>query len=168
MQEGSRDRQPRFRDVVPVVMKAVILNEVHFQRTFTFGGIPMCQLPAHFIESEDLLRRYMGEYRDLSTDCSVRSRSNQEVAEVRGVRDLKLVENRRRDGVVKKSGGRARFNWQDRKRFDLKGHPEACKQCVSWSRPVRAFGKATSTFGETLSCVPFNEVQSDWLEHSQR
>ena len=110
-------------------MKAVILNEVHFQRTFTFGGIPMCQLPAHFIESEDLLRRYMGEYRDLSTDCSVRSESNQEVAEVRGVRDLKLVENRRRDGVVKKSGGRARFNWQDRKRFDLKGHPEACKQC---------------------------------------
>ena len=127
--EGSRDLTPRFRDVVPVVMKAVILNEVHFQRTFTFGGIPMCQLPAHFIESEDLLRRYMGEYRDLSTDCSVRSESNQEVAEVRGVRDLKLVENRRRDGVVKKSGGRARFNWQDRKRFDLKGHPEACKQC---------------------------------------
>ena len=64
-------------------MKAVILNEVHFQRTFTFGGIPMCQLVRALRQSEDLLRCYMGEYRDLSTDCSVRSESNQEVAEVR-------------------------------------------------------------------------------------
>ena len=71
----------------------------------------------------------MGEYRDLSTDCSVRSESNAEVAEVRGVTKLSEVENRRKDGVVQKSGGRARFNWQDRKRFDLKGRPRACQQC---------------------------------------
>ena len=53
----------------------------------------------------------MGEYRDLSTDCSIRSDGYGE------------------EGVTKISGGRARFNWQDRKRHDLKGHPSGCSRC---------------------------------------
>ena len=31
-------------------------------------------------------------------------------------------------------GGRSRFNWQDRKKFDLKGGPKACGTCAR--RPV--------------------------------
>ena len=31
-------------------------------------------------------------------------------------------------------GGRSRFNWQDRKKMDLKGGPRACSSCVR--RPV--------------------------------
>ena len=108
--ENSKELTPKFSAVVPIVLKAVLLNEFHFKKTFTFGGIPMCQLPPKLLQSENLLRKYMGEYRDLSTDCSIRSE---------GVAD----------GVTKVEGGRARFNWQDRKKFDLKGRPEACYSC---------------------------------------
>ncbi len=110
--DGSRELTPRYTDVVPVVVKAVLLNEYHFKKTFTFGGIPICMLPAK-MRSENILRKYMGEYRDLSTDCSIRGEG---------------VET----GVVKLDKGRARFNWQDRKKHDLKGHPKACESC-SWS-----------------------------------
>lgn len=112
--EGSRDLTPRYRDVVPVLMKAVILNERHFRRIFTFGGVPACVLPETFRADERLMRRYVGEYRDLSTDCSIR-------AEGEG----------REDGVSRVEGGRARFNWQDRKRFDLKSGLDACRICRS-------------------------------------
>ena len=93
-------------------MKAVLLNEHHFKKVFTFGGIPMCVLPPELLNASRLLPRYMGDiYRDLSTDCSIRS------------------EGVFHDGVSKVEGGRARFNWQDRKRFDLKHHMEACRGC---------------------------------------
>jgi len=108
--EGSSDLTPRYRDVVPVLIKAIILNERHFQKTFTFGGFPMCVLPKALRADTELLRKYMGEYRDLSTDCSIRSEGFA-------------------DGVSVVEGGRARFNWQDRKRFDLKGGPRACASC---------------------------------------
>ena len=108
--EGSAELTPRYKKVVPYVIKAVLLNEFHFKKTFTFGGIPMCQLPPKFLASENLLRKYMGEYRDLSTDCSIRTE---------GV-DF---------GISEVANGRARFNWQDRKKFDLKKHPEVCRPC---------------------------------------
>ena len=108
--EGSRDLTPRYSEVVPMVVKSILLNEFHFKKTFTFGGIPMCMLPPKLLQSESLLRKYMGEYRDLSTDCSIRSEGYA-------------------DGVTKIEGGRARFNWQDRKKHDLKGHPAACYSC---------------------------------------
>jgi MoaA/NifB/PqqE/SkfB family radical SAM enzyme len=108
--EGSAELTPPLPRVVPYLMKAILLNEFHFKKTFTFGGFPMCVLPAELVRSERLLRKYMGEYRDLSTDCSIRGDADT-------------------DGVVKVEEGRARFNWQDRKRFDLKGHPTACDTC---------------------------------------
>lgn len=109
--EGSADLTPRYTDVVPLMMKAVLLNEYHFKKTFTFGSIPLCVLPAELLSSDRLLRKYLGEYRDLSTDCSIRGEGGCET------------------GEVKLADGRARFNWQDRKRYDLKGHPAACDTC---------------------------------------
>lgn len=108
--EGSRSLTPEYDKVVPVLQKAILLNEFHFKQTFTFGGFPLCVLPEQLRRSERLLKKYMGEYRDLSTDCSIRSEGFA-------------------DGVTKVSGGRARFNWQDRKRHDLKGNPSACRSC---------------------------------------
>jgi len=112
--EGSRSLTPRYDKVVPVLEKAILLNEYHFKKTFTFGGFPLCVLPTALRRSERLLKKYMGEYRDLSTDCSIRSDKHGD-GEV--------------DGVTRIDGGRARFNWQDRKRHDLKGHPKACDTC---------------------------------------
>ena len=110
--EGNSSLTPTYTEVIPVLMKAVVLNERHFKKTFTFGGVPMCVLPGELLNSRHLLARTMGDiYRDLSTDCSIRS------------------DGRHRDGVSKVEGGRARFNWQDRKRFDLKHHIEACTSC---------------------------------------
>ena len=105
---GSRELTPRLSKVVPVIVKAILLNEYHFQKVFTFGGIPMCMLPKKLLHSKALLKKYMGEYRDLSTDCSIRGKDS---------------------GVASFHEGRSRFNWQDRKRFDLKSHPKACQSC---------------------------------------
>lgn len=108
--EGSGELCPPYKEVVPHLVKAILLNEYHFKKSFTFGNFPLCTLPADLVRSERLMRKYMGEYRDLSTDCSVRADAEE-------------------DGVTRIEEGRARFNWQDRKRFDLKGQPEACGSC---------------------------------------
>lgn len=107
---GSKELTPPYAHAVPAIMKAVLLNEYHFKKVFTFGGVPLCVLPRDFRRSEKMLRTYLGEYRDLSTDCSIRSEGSSE-------------------GQVTVDSGRARFNWQDRKRHDLKGHPRACDSC---------------------------------------
>jgi MoaA/NifB/PqqE/SkfB family radical SAM enzyme len=109
--EANADLTPTFTEVVPVLMKAILLNEYHFKRVFTFGGLPLCVLPAELLNSRHLLRKYCGDiFRDLSTDCSIRSEGWPE-------------------GVSKVEGGRSRFNWQDRKRYDLKDHLPPCRTC---------------------------------------
>ena len=110
--EAIASLTPTYTEVVPVLMKAILLNEHRFKKTFTFGGFPMCVLPDELLNSKHLLPRYMGDiYRDLSTDCSIRS-------EAFGGH-----------GVAQVDGGRARFNWQDRKRYDLKHHVATCNDC---------------------------------------
>ncbi|MFH2009458.1 MAG: radical SAM protein [bacterium] len=108
--EGSRELTPRFAEVVSNLMKAVALNEAHYRHTLTFGGFPMCVLPKSFLNDPGLVRQYMGEYRDMATDCSIRSEGN--------------------FGRVTVEDGRARFNWQERKRHDLKSRVDACGQCT--------------------------------------
>ncbi len=110
---AARDQglTPRFTDVVPQLMKAVVLNEHHFMKVFTFAGMPLCVLPDELLSATHLLRKSLGDvYRDLATDCSIRSEGYD-------------------DGVSKVEGGRARFNWQDRKRRDLKHQAEVCGRC---------------------------------------
>lgn len=110
--EDNSDLVPTYTEVVPYLIKAIVLSETHFRKVFTFGGFPMCVLPKSLLEAEPLLRRTMGDiFRDLSTDCSIRKEMDHD------------------DGVSVSEGGRARFNWQDRKRFDLKHHIEACRTC---------------------------------------
>lgn len=109
--EGDPDICVPYKKVVPYLVKAVVLSERHFKReTFTFGGFPLCVLPPALRGNEYLLKKYMGEYRDLSTDCSVK----QDGAGF---------------GIEQINDGRSRFNWQDRKRFDLKTAPAACSSC---------------------------------------
>lgn len=110
--EGSADLTPTLTDVVPLLMKAVLLNEYHFRKIFTFAAVPFCVLPPELLNSKNLLARYVGDvYRDLSTDCSIRNEGF----------DI---------GVARVENGRSRFNWQDRKRFDLKDQPDGCRTCV--------------------------------------
>lgn len=109
--EGDPELTPLYTKVVPYLMKALVLSEKHWTKnTFTFGGVPLCVLPPALRSNEYLLKKHLGEYRDLSTDCSVRQEG--EGFGIEEVRD-----------------GRSRFNWQDRKRFDLKWAPEACRAC---------------------------------------
>lgn len=113
--EGNPDLTPPYTKVVPVLMKAVLLNEFHFKKVFTFGGVPMCMLPDEFLRSKRLLKKYVGDvYRDLATDCSIRN-------DFDGADD---------NGVSEVRGGRARFNWQDRKRHDLKDMAPSCQRCA--------------------------------------
>ncbi len=109
---GNADLTPTLTDVMPVLMKAVLLNEYHFKKELTFGGVPLCMFPQEFLGNRHVLQRYLGDvYRDLSTSCSVRTEG---------------VET----GVARTENGRARFNWQDRKRYDLKDKPLRCRRCA--------------------------------------
>lgn len=111
--EDNADLVPTYTAVVPILIRAIALNEKHYRKVFTFGGIPFCTLPDALLRDTELLSRYAGDiYRDLSTDCSIRSDSTDD------------------DGVARHEAGRSRFNWQDRKRFDLKYHMPACRTCA--------------------------------------
>ncbi len=128
--EGDADLTPRYAQVTPILVKAILLNEHHFKKTFTFGGFPMCVLPRALRDSEALLRKYMGEYRDLSTACSIRSGGGDVIppgqvppGQGRGKQYPSTVVS------FDAAEQRARFNWQDRKRQDLKGRPDACQRC---------------------------------------
>ena len=100
---------PTYRQVVPVLVKTLLLNEFHWKKNFTFGGFPPCVLPTELLANASLLQRTLGEYRDLDTNCSIRAEGA--------------------EGVAKLEGGRARFNWQERKRHDLKQHLTSCEGC---------------------------------------
>jgi MoaA/NifB/PqqE/SkfB family radical SAM enzyme len=115
--EGDPDITPTYKQVVPYLGKAIVALETHRpwkHKTFTFGGFPLCTLPPTLRNNETWLKKYMGEYRDLSTDCSVRQEGD-------GF------------GIEQIEDGRSRFNWQDRKRFDLKHAPKACQTCAKVS-----------------------------------
>lgn len=110
--EDDHSLIPRYRDVVPYAVKAILLNEYRYKRTFTLGSFPYCVLPLELLASKDMARRYVGEFRDLDTDCSIQTTSRDKAV-----------------GVARIEGGRARFNWQQRKRNDLKAHVETCRAC---------------------------------------
>ncbi len=128
--EGDRDLTPQYHEVVPSLIKGVVLAETHFKRVFTFGGFPMCVLPKALRQDAHLLARYMGEYRDLSTACSIRTIytaerfSDDEADSSAWVKDIPSS-----TVFYDPSEGRERFNWQDRKKADLKGQPAACGAC---------------------------------------
>jgi MoaA/NifB/PqqE/SkfB family radical SAM enzyme len=110
--ETNTSLVPRYTDVVPYVIKAMLLNEHRYKRTFTLGGFPLCVLPMELLTNRALARRTVGEVRDLDTDCSIKTTNDE------GLQGVAQVEN-----------GRARFNWQDRKRHDLKRKVAACRGC---------------------------------------
>jgi hypothetical protein len=106
------------------------LNEQHFKKVFTFGGIPFCAMPPALRNNNDLLLRYMGEYRDLSTSCSVRSEGGDVIPPGAKFDPNSWVSHPKSTAVdFDEEEGRARFNWQDRKKQDLKGQPDACGRC---------------------------------------
>jgi len=108
---GNTTLTPSFTAVMPLLEKAIVLNEYHFHKAFTFGGLPLCVLPAPLLASGRLLARYAGDlFRDLDTACSIRSEGYD-------------------DGVSLVEDGRARFSWQERKRMDLKHRLDVCARC---------------------------------------
>lgn len=128
--DGDADLTPRYRKVVPVLVKAIILAETHFRKVFTFGGVPLCVLPPSLRSDARLLSRYMGEFRDLSTACSIRSEGGDVIPPGEWVDPDSWVKGPKSSTVrFDEAEGRARFNWQDRKRHDLKGHPRGCASC---------------------------------------
>lgn len=111
--EDDASLVPRYTEVVPYVVKTILLNEYHWKRTFTLGGYPLCVLPRELLADKRMARRYLGEFRDLDTDCSIRTLNADGFPE----------------GIATIENGRARFNWQERKRWDLKRHVAACETC---------------------------------------
>ncbi len=128
--EGDADLTAQYKVVVPNLIKAVVLAETHFRKVFTFGGFPLCVLPKALRSNHALLSRYMGEFRDLSTACSIRSEGGDLIPPGK-VPVAGSWTQQPKSSTVRFDAGqqRARFNWQDRKRHDLKGHPRGCASC---------------------------------------
>jgi hypothetical protein len=127
---GDAALTARYSAVVPVLVKCVLLSELHFKRTFTFGGFPLCVLPAALRDDPALLERHMGEYRDLRTAASIATDGGDHLPTGRRVVPDTWTDFPTAPVVqIDPDGSRSRFNWQDRKRFDMKGHPAACGAC---------------------------------------
>ncbi len=128
--EGDADLCPEYKVVVPSLIKGIILAERRFRKVFTFGGFPLCVLPPALRNDHELLSRTMGEYRDLSTACSIRSEGGDLIPPGQTPDPGSWVKGPKSTVVsFDESAGRARFNWQDRKRHDLKAQPRACAEC---------------------------------------
>ena len=75
--EGSKDLTPHYTEVVPVLMKSILLNEFHFRKNFTFGGFPMCVLPKKLLQSKKLLRaNFQLKLRSYLFEHSLKNRGN--------------------------------------------------------------------------------------------
>jgi MoaA/NifB/PqqE/SkfB family radical SAM enzyme len=128
--DGDADLTPQYHKVVPWLIKGIVLAETHFKKVFTFGGFPMCVLPPSLRRDAHLLSRYMGEYRDLSTACSIRSDGGDVIPPKMEVDPSSWMKGPKSSAVFfNEQEQRARFNWQDRKKLDLKGQPLACRVC---------------------------------------
>ena len=119
---GDTALVPRFTDVVPELMRLVVLNERTLRMTVTFGDIPLCAWPAAFFGNAAVARRYIGELRDLDTTVTVfRDRSAE--------------------------GAPDRFKWKERREGRLKARPAACRRCAArgacegvWARYLEMYG----------------------------
>ena len=119
---GDKDLVPRFDDVVPHLVRLVVLNERSLKMTITFGDIPLCVWPAPFLADTALSNRYLGELRDLETNVTVfRDRSE--------------------------GGAPDRFRWKERREGRLKARVPACRPCMArggcegaWVRYLEIYG----------------------------
>lgn len=119
---GDRALVPRFSDVIPELIRLVLLNERSLRITMTFGDFPLCTWPAAFLARRSLSSRYIGELRDLDTSVTVfRDRSA--------------------------GGAPDRFRWKDRRLERLKRHTPACRSCAAgdacegpWARYLEMYG----------------------------
>jgi MoaA/NifB/PqqE/SkfB family radical SAM enzyme len=148
--EGDSDLCPRFPVMVKSLIKGIILSETHFKRVFTFGGFPMCVLPEALRKDAGLLSRTRGEYRDLSTACSIRSEGGDLIPPGQTPDPNSYIKGPKSTVVdFDADTNRARFNWQDRKRFDLKARPKPCQACElasvcegAWKGYLEIWGEA--------------------------
>ncbi len=104
-----KDLVPRFREAMPLLLKAVAMNERQWKINLSFGEIPYCVYPQKFFANRPFRKRYIGEYRDRRTHVS-------------------SFNNPGNDGLSD-GDGRQRFVWQDLKMDVLKQLTPACRQC---------------------------------------
>jgi MoaA/NifB/PqqE/SkfB family radical SAM enzyme len=120
---GDKAIVPRLTDVVPELMRLVVLNERTLRMTVTFGDIPLCLWPPAFLARHAIAGRYLGELRDFDTSVTVfRDQSDE--------------------------GAPDRFNWKERRQGRLKTHPPACRRCRArgtcegvWTRYLEMYGE---------------------------
>ena len=103
----AREVIPTFTQVAPYLRRAVEANERRLKLHVTFGEMPICAFPEELRRNPALMRKYVGEFQDLTTDVAL------------------FAAPRKPDG----EDGLDRFNWQDRKKGQLKQPVGACKTC---------------------------------------
>jgi MoaA/NifB/PqqE/SkfB family radical SAM enzyme len=101
--ERSKAWVPSFEHTTPAVMRLVALNEAHLGLSLNFADFPLCKLPFQVLSNRTLLRRYVGENWDMTTD----------VTETAGDTPQ----------------GYNRFNWKIRRK-EFKAYPPGCERCV--------------------------------------
>ncbi len=96
---------PRLSNIKGSIEDLIEWNEVKGRATVAIGDIPFCLLPQSILRSKALLKKYIGELRDLDTFVTTfRSRTDPDFVD--------------------------RFSWRDRKSNFLKKKSPICRSCV--------------------------------------
>ncbi len=103
--EHDKNIIPSITEVHDYIDKLIEFNEKEGSIHMAFGDIPFCLLPEKLLKNRDLLRKYIGELKDLDTFVTTfRSRT-----------DPNFID---------------RFNWRERKTSVLKSKSPICNKCI--------------------------------------
>ncbi len=120
---------PRFREVMPEVLKVILLNERKWKISISFGAVPFCVVPDFFRKHKELLFRYFSEEsRDYPTDVG--------------------FINPDQEGTVN------RFTLKARTRYDHRMKIPVCRSCSLNSECLGVWRSYVSLYGvEEFSAV---------------
>ncbi len=113
---------PRFRDIMPEILKVILLNERKWGISISFGAIPFCVVPEFFRKHVELLFKYFSEEsNDHPTDVGFMSSDE--------------------DGAVN------RFSLKARTRYDHRMKVSACQDCSLASACLGVWRSYVSLYG---------------------
>ncbi len=114
---------PRFRDVMPEILKVILLNEREWKISISFGAVPFCVVPDFFKKHKDILFKYFSEEsRDHPTDVG--------------------FINPDEEGTVN------RFTLKARTRYDHRMKMPVCRDCSLNSACLGVWRSYVSLYGE--------------------
>jgi len=133
--QRSKAWVPSFELTTPAVADLVAQNEIRLGLSLNFADFPLCKLPWEVLTNPELMKRYVGENWDITTD----------------------VTHVRPDPFPDVQEGMVRFNWKDRRK-EFKTYLPGCEHCVLlqqcegvWQRYLDIYGSEEFASGPAMA-----------------